>query len=369
LLKTQAYGFFFPAAAIYAAIAVPLAVYVMTTDAAWPPGLIGPGHAHEMLFGFALAVVAGYLLGPMPRRLLVLTFSLWLVARFAYLAAPSSPAAIILSPAFALLLAGLVVPKFLTAKKWRNQMISPLLLAICVLPAGHALAMYLSQPATGYSLLLTAIILFALLMAFMGGRVIAPAVAGEFYRHGENLDARVQPRLEAALIILLAGAAISLVLPYGHWAAGIATSGAGIVAAIRLARWRLWRCMSRPDLIGLGLGYAWLALGLLLLGKSLFTGAYPGTSLHVITIGALGSLSIGIMARIHLQRIKQDPSRAPLVTAAIALIAIATLSRWAAYLDHGVQVPLLWAAAAGWSIAYLLLSVQLLSGPHRIAVT
>jgi uncharacterized protein involved in response to NO len=314
-------------------------------------------------------VVAGYLLGPMPRRLLMMTFILWLAARLAQLATPSSPAAIILSPAFALLLAGLVAPKFLAAKKWRNRMITPLLLVICVLPAGYALAVHASRPETGYWLLQTAIILFALLMAFMGGRVIAPAVAGEFYRHGENLEARVQPRLEAALILLLAAGAILLALPHGHMAAGIAIGAAGAVAAVRLARWRLWRCMNRPDLIGLGLGYGWLALGLLLLGISIFTGTHPGASLHVITIGALGSLSIGIMARTHLQRMKLDPARAPLVTSAVALIAVAVLSRWAAYFDHGFHVPLLWVAAACWSLAYLLLFVQLMSGMRRIAVT
>lgn len=369
MLKTQAYGVFFPAAALYAAMAVPLAVYAMTSSEAWPPGLTGMGHAHEMLFGFALALVAGYLLGPMPRRLLISVFVIWLAARLAWIATPTSPAALVLSPAFALVLAALVAPKFLAAKKWRNRVISPLLVVICLLPAGYALASHFSQQLVSYSLLQAAIILFALLMAFMGGRVIAPAVAGEFYRQGEDLEARVQPRLEATLIILLVSAVAVLAFPHGQRIAGIALGCAGIVAAIRLIRWRLWHCLGRPDLIGLGVGYGWLALGLVLLGSSLFLDSRAGPALHVITIGALGSLSIGIMARTHLQRLKLDPSRAPLITSATVLIAAAAVTRWAAYLDTGQQIVLLWIAAACWSLAYLLLAIQLLSGPRRIAVT
>jgi uncharacterized protein involved in response to NO len=42
-----------------------------------------------------------------------------------------------------------------------------------------------------------AVVLFAMLMVFMGGRIIAPVVAGQFYRQGHKLDARVQPRIES----------------------------------------------------------------------------------------------------------------------------------------------------------------------------
>ena len=65
--RVNAQDAFFPLAAAHPAIVVPLAVSAMTGGPVSVPGLVGEGHAFEMFFGFALALVAGYLAGPMPR--------------------------------------------------------------------------------------------------------------------------------------------------------------------------------------------------------------------------------------------------------------------------------------------------------------
>ncbi|WP_339804863.1 hypothetical protein [uncultured Marinobacter sp.] len=51
----------FPAAALGAALAVPFSIYAVLSGSGWPPGLLGAGHGHELIFGFALALVAGAL--------------------------------------------------------------------------------------------------------------------------------------------------------------------------------------------------------------------------------------------------------------------------------------------------------------------
>lgn len=365
--KIHGSGIFFPAAALYAALAVPLSVYAMTTASAWPPGLIGPGHAHEMLFGFALALVAGYLLGPVSRQRLLLLFVIWLAARISYALAPASPVAVIASPLFALVLAACIVPKFRSAKKWRNRSVGPLLLALCVLPTVFAAKAYF--PGTGqYELLPAGIVLLALLMAFMGGRIIAPAAAGAFYRRDMNLANRVQPRLEASLIILLAVAATALLLPHGRYVAALGAGAAGVIAAVRLVRWHLWEIRDRSDLMGLAAGYGWLSLGLILMGGLLAAGRSVIPALHVITVGALGTLSICVMTRVHLQHSRRDPARAaPVVTYAIVLIAVATVARWTANLVPGLHAVLLSVAAAGWTLAYLLTAALLLKRERKTA--
>ena len=64
----MAHAWFFPAAALYATLLLPLSVAGLLGVLPMPPGLAQPlGHAHELLFGYALAVVAGYLLGPQPQ--------------------------------------------------------------------------------------------------------------------------------------------------------------------------------------------------------------------------------------------------------------------------------------------------------------
>jgi uncharacterized protein involved in response to NO len=356
--RTPAFTVFCPAAAIYAALIVPLSLLAL--QGLGPAALAGSaGHGYEMLFGFALAVVAGYLLGPLSRRTLALIFTLWLLARAAQLVLPWSAVSLALNGVFVLLLARQLVPRFLAAKKWRNQAISPLLAAICLGALAVAAAAFSGELPLQQTLLRESVLLFALLMLFMGGRVIAPAAAGEFDRRGELLEARVQPRLEGMLILMPAAALLLAPLPGGAWASGLLIAGSGAVAAIRLWRWRLWHCGARPDLICLGVGYGWLALGLVLLGASKVAGFPVSAALHVITVGALGTLSSGIMARVALQRSKRAPARAPALVVMAGLIGVAALARGGAVFAAELAFPLLWLAALAWSGAFVLLSVVL----------
>ncbi|MFE8072457.1 NnrS family protein [Marinobacteraceae bacterium S3BR75-40.1] len=361
--KLPAYRVFFPAAAAHAAVAVPVSVAGASGVLAIPAGLVGPGHAHEMLFGFALALVAGYTLGPeRPGRVWGL-FVLWLVARLAYTLAPQSVPGMLLSPVFALVLAWWVVPRFLVAKKWRNRMISPLILVLCLLPAvwlGLSLA---GRGMARADLLLVGIVLLALLMAFMGGRVLAPAVAGAFYKRGHELEARVQPTLEAGFIVALPLAALLLIFGPARPVAGGVLVLASVLIALRLVRWRLWQCTERPDLLGLGLGYAWLSLGLAALGVALIASVRAVPFLHLITVGALGSLSTGIMARLHNQRLYRRPPSTVMVALPLAMIAVATVARVSAGLYVSIFIPALWLAAVSWAVAYGVLFVFLLQRP------
>ncbi len=197
----HAFWLFFPAASLFAALTVPLSIYSVLSGTGWPPGLLGAGHGHELIFGFALALIAGYTLGPQPGRVLTLLFVLWILARVSWVLAPESIAAQLLSPAFALMLARYAVPRFQAAKKWRNRIAGPLILLLCLLSVVFWLAsntLAASAPAIldSRQVLTTAIVGLLLLMTFIGGRVIAPAVAGTLEKRGIPLEARVQPHVE-----------------------------------------------------------------------------------------------------------------------------------------------------------------------------
>ncbi len=204
-------------------------------------------------------------------------------------------------------------------------------------------------------------LLLALLMLFMGGRIIAPAVAGQFHKQGMDLEARVQPRIEGALIIAMGAAILLAPLPGAGLATAVALGAAGVLAAVRLLRWRLWELAGRPDLLCLGAGYGWLAIGLLLLAVAAAADSYRVAALHVITVGALGSLSIGIMARVRLQRNKADPAKSTEIVICTVLIGIAAATRLAAGLGIGDSAMLLWLAALSWALAFLLLARLLYS--------
>lgn len=352
---------FFPAATVYAIFVLPASVLSLLGMTNALPGLLAPaGHAQEMLFGFALAAVAGNQLGPMPAPRLASLFVLWAIARVAFLFAPLGWPSAASNAAFAVLLAAQVAPRLLrSAKKLRNLALPVVLLGICAGEIALQLAPRVGLAAAEYRVLLTTVLLFALLMLFMGGRLIAPAVAGQFYRQGGNLDARVQPRIEAALIVCMAIAVAASMSTRGASVAvsAVALLAAGLLAAARLLRWRLWMLRARPDLLCLAAGYAWLAAGLLALGTALATRGNPTVALHVITVGSIGTLTLNVMAMTWTLKARQDPSRSRLPVIGTLLIGAATVLRVLAGLGVADARPLLLIAALCWSGAFALLLV------------
>ncbi|MCL4802416.1 MAG: NnrS family protein [Burkholderiales bacterium] len=342
---------FYPADAAFAA---PASLGAMTglTDAL--PGLASPsGHAHEMLFGFALAVIAGNQLGALTGARLGALLALWAIARVAFLWSPFGAVASLADAAFAALLAVQIAPRMLgAAKKLRNLALPAVLVSICAAGIGYHVV---ARVAPGErAVLFGAVLLFALLLLFMGGRIIAPAAAGQFYRQGGSLEARVQPRIEAALIVAtaLAAAATLAGAPALGGAAGVA---AGLLAGARLWRWRLWALRGRPDIACLAAGYGWLAVGLALLGAALATGRRQTEALHVLAIGALGTLTLNVMAATWLRKARRDPARARLPVWGTLLLAAAAPVRAFAGLGVGDPLALLWIAALLWSAAFALL--------------
>lgn len=360
----HSFWLFFPAAALWAALAVPLSIHAVLSGSGWPPGLIGAGHGHELIFGFALALVAGYTLGPQPWRILAPLFLLWLIARVCWVIAPDNLASQLLSPAFALLLARYVVPRFQAAKKWRNKVAGPLILFLCLLSVVFWIIAYIPA-GTGLPLpdtrrvMVAAILGLLLLMTFMGGRIIAPAVAGTLEKGGIPLEARMQPRIEGALLVILPVAMILMFTPYADPVTGLLLVLSAILILIRTTRWKLWHCGSRPDLLILATGYLWLAIGASLTGVRLLQEADPLPALHVITIGALGTLSISVMLRLAWQKAKRVFPPAWQVLGIAGLILVAVLARLQAGVVPFAHPGALWLSALCWSAAYGLCAAQL----------
>jgi uncharacterized protein involved in response to NO len=348
---------FFPAAALYAALALPVSVLGMTGSVAVPRTLVVPaGHAHAMLLGFGLAVIAGYQLPRVPRARLLLLLAAWLAARAAQLVPPLANAGYVLDAGFALAVALHIAPRLArAAKKWRNQALPALLAAACAAGFAYALAALLAAPAPARDALLTAMVMaLAGLMLFMGGRILAPAIAGEFYRQGDSLAARVQPRIEASLIAASAVAIVAALLG-PDLLLRAACGAAAVLAPVRLLRWQPWRCARRHDLLRLCAGYAWLALGL-----AGVAGTAPGgvriAALHLITVGALGTHTLNVMANVTAARSRALPRRDDVLDAGTLLVAAAAALRLAAAFAPARAALLLDLAAGCWSAAFAALA-------------
>ena len=355
--KKAASQYLFPLAAAYAAFIMPWSTLALLLGVPAPIGLYSVfGHAHELLIGYGMLVVTGYLLGPLAGRNVLLFIAVWLLARLGFLFFPGS----FLAWGGALAVAGLtatwIVPRFArSAKKWRNKTIAPLVITLCVLLAFAAQSSW-----QGQTIVLELLLGLALLMFFMGGRIIAPAVAGHLLRQQRKLQARVQPKIEGVVLILLFVALALYPLPtaLSERLAGGLVLASGLLTALRLARWQLWHCTKRADLLLLAAGYAWLAIGLCLLGCGLlFKPALLSAGVHAITVGALGTLTLTVMARTQLMQRYRDPNARPLSHVAGVLINCAALLRVIpAVLGQQSSVWLL-AAALLWSLSFILLLV------------
>jgi uncharacterized protein involved in response to NO len=266
------------------------------------PYLSGPlWHAHEMLFGFALAVVVGFLFTagrnwtdqptPTGRSLAALAL-LWVAGRVLVLT-PFGWTAALVDGAFAPAAAIALAIPFHAARNRRNYFFVGLL----ILLGAANLAMHLSQlsvldlPALGSLQVALDAMLF--IMAVMAGRVVPM-----FTNNGvPGAGAQREPRVErVALGAVLALLAVDM-LPVPPLAlAAVALLGAA-AHALRWALWRPWKTLRTPLVWVLHAAYAWIPLHLALRACTTLGWTSPSLATHALTAGALGGLVIGMMTR------------------------------------------------------------------------
>ena len=351
-----AHTYWFPLAALYSALTLPLSVGGQLGWFTVPAGLqYAWGHGHEMIFGFALVVIAGYLAGPQPKPYIFTVMGLWLVARLSFWFAPTSMITAIINVAFVGTLVWKLAPIFLrTAKKWRNKSAGFVLVGLGISALGFHLAMQSNQPDDWrLRLLLEAVLLLSILMSYMGGRIIAPALAGHFQSQNRFLKDRVQPRFEGSILILLFSVLVLNLLTF-TWIKSVMAALlllSAILCVVRVLRWRPWWSYGRADLLAMLLGYSWIIVGWVGIALSLITASFPITkALHAITIGALGTLTFTVMSRTRSHRVLRDTNAKPFVFILALLITAATLLRLnPTWLGYSQSILL---AACCWSFAF-----------------
>ncbi len=365
---------FFLFAGIYATI-------VMSWWAAWlafgagnslvPAALPAPmWHGHELLFGFAVAVIAGFLLTAvpswsgtpiLPRPRLVALVAVWLAGRAAVWLGGALPAILVAAVdiAFPLVLAVLVAGPIFTRSARRNAVFVVVLLVLAAANAMvHLEAMAVTGATAGPGLLLAADAIVVLIV-ILGGRVIPAFTGAALRRRDGEAGLRTSPALDVlAILSVVAVLAIDLALP-GTEASGIAALIAAALQAARLAGWRGLACLDEPILWVLHLGYLWIVAGLLLKGLAdIGWGADPTAALHALTAGAIGTMTMGVMSRAALGHTGRALEVSSATTAGYVLVSLGALARIVGPLalpDHyGAAMT---AAALLWAGGFALFSV------------
>ena len=326
------------------------------------PYLAGPmWHAHEMLFGFALAVIVGFLFTagrnwsgrPTPTGVpLMALATLWVAGRVLVLT-PFGWAAAIVNVAFPLAAAiGLAIP-FIVARNQRNYFFVALLLLMAAAVLGVHLAQLGVTQLPGWIGIQVALDVVLFIMAVMAGRVVpmfTNAIAGA--------SATKRPWLEKAVL----GSTLAVLLADVLQLQGAALVAiAGLCAAAHLARWTLWqpwKTLRTPLVWVLHVAYVWIPVHLLLRGLAELGMVSSSAAVHALTAGAIGGLIIGMMTRTALghtgRRLVASRSDVMcyLLVLAAALIRVFVPLLMPAQLVHAVLI-----SAALWSAGFALYAV------------
>jgi uncharacterized protein involved in response to NO len=356
---------FFLGSAIWAAIGVPLWLWAYTGGLVVPTAL-SPfvWHAHEMIFGFAAATVAGFLLTAIPNwtgRMplqggpLAALVALWAIGRAVVLlsAQIGAPAAAIADLSFPAAFLAVVAREIIAGRNWRNL---PMLGALSLLLIGnllvHVEALGIADTAQLGNRL--GLVTLLLLISLVGGRIIPSFTRNWLTKTRPNVPPPVpESRFDVAMLAVIAVALLSWALvpdaPATSWAVAIG----GLAVALRLSRWRGQHTGAEPLLLILHIGYGWLALGLVLLGVNGLTDMLPATAaLHALTVGAIGTMTLAVMTRATLGHTSRPLSAGPATRMIYGLVTIAAILRVLSPFT-GVRMELaLWIAGAAWSGAF-----------------
>jgi uncharacterized protein involved in response to NO len=360
---------FYLLAAAFAAIAIPLWVATYLGWFASLPKVTISWHMHEMVFGFVIAVVIGFIFTAgrnwtglwTPRRShLAALAGLWLAGRAAMLFAPP-------------LLAALVDLAFLPFAAWpiyrvlqrsgnkRNMFLVGLLGLLTLFNAlFHTtqlgwLTLSPVQPVQG------AILAVVMIVTVIGGRVIPGFTANGV----PGTKPSVLPKLDKIVFSVVGAASLAWILALPSWIVAPLALAAGCLQLQRLSGWQTLRTLRNPLVWILHLSYAWIPLGFLLLGLTTWHIVPTGAAFHALAVGAISGAIVGMITRTALGHTGRPLKAGHTELAMYVLIQVGALARLCASIGPaGVRETTLVIAAACWTSAFLLYLV--VYGPYLV---
>lgn len=282
---------------------------------AWPPAWL---HAHEMIFGFAIAVVSGFLLTAVPGWTqsyrvhgtpLLLLVILWGLGRIAMLSNAFLPLPLVA------LIDLLYLPVFFYVTgypilKAGNQRNFGFPVLIFLLWIGNLISHLLflgfpiGSPRLGFVLAVDCILI---LIAVVGGRVVPAFTRNSFRMAGLPYEVKNMPKTaQAAVAAMLLTFFLELILitPLGglnktlEMIVGASALLTAILLVARAHGWQVQHVLGNPIVLILHIGQGWLVIGFLAMALSYLTHAIPASiALHAFTAGAIGTMTLAFMTR------------------------------------------------------------------------
>lgn len=365
-----AYGFrpFFLLAGVYALVPA-AALYWALVAGQWPAGAppLFSWHGHEMLFGFAGAAIAGFLLTAAPTWTgtravsglpLIGLVSLWLAGRVVSSpwVSPDAVYAQLLGAAFFPVLAMTVAIPILRTRNFRNL---PFIVLLAILFLGelawHARFLGWLGEHTFDGLRLT-INTIALMIVIVGGRITPAFTRNALIGMGRTVSIANRPAVDRATIASVAIVLAGDVLAADTILTGLLAAVAALLVLFRLSGWGGLQALDIPLLWVLHAGFCWLAIALALKAAWLLGGfAWAGQWMHAFTAGAFGTMILGVMTRVALGHTGRPLAVPWTITAAYVLVSVAAITRiFGPWLAPQYYTQVLAVSITAWTAAFVI---------------
>jgi uncharacterized protein involved in response to NO len=359
------YGFrpFFLFGAVYAGLAVlawmPVFTGTLELMTAFAPR---DWHVHEMLYGYVPAIVAGFLLTAIPnwtgrlplqgRPLAVLVLA-WLAGRAAVnlSALTGWAAAAAIDASFLVLVAAAAAREIAAGRNWRNLKVVVL---VSLLAAGN-IAFHLEAHFAGTAEYATraGLAVVIMLITLIGGRIVPSFTRNWLVRENPGRLPAPFGRFDIGVVAVSAATlALWVALPLAT-VTGIGLVFAGLLNMVRLARWAGDRTLRDRLVLVLHVAYAFVPLGLLLLGCAVFGHVPEAAGIHAFGGGAIGTMTLAVMTRASLGHTGRALVASAATQTIYAAVVAAALLRIAAALLPEIAITLLSLSAAAWAVAFV----------------
>jgi uncharacterized protein involved in response to NO len=341
------YGFrpFFLAGGAYALVMIPWWMYRFAHGGASFGGLPPMyWHAHEMIYGFVMAAIAGFLLTAVPSWTgergfagppLIVAVTLWLAGRVVMSLAGDMPFWLLAAAELALVpwLIGLLAPPILRTRN-RNLPLLAVLLVLWLIDAAFIASLWRVDAALAGGSARLAIDFVLILITVIGGRIVPAFTANALRRRGGEPNLVTRTWLEYVVIGLMVAIALVDVFAPNGIASGVLAALAALAHAGRMSGWHSFRTGGEPILWIMHVAYAWLPLGLALKACALLgDAAWASKWLHALATGAMATMILAVMTRTALGHTGR-----PLVVARAIAVAYLLLTCTALLRTFGVAL-------------------------------
>ncbi len=331
-------------------------------------------HAHEIIFGFATAILTGFLFTavrnwtglPTPTgwKLAGLA-AIWLLARILIFTGPSVLASLIDLAFLPLMALGIGVPIWKSGNR-RNFIIVALVLVLFLFNLNfHTQAWELVDFGPDTTLV-AGLNVFGLLITIVGGRVMPMFINNAVQGADAGRIKFVETGTVTGMAIVLIAEIIRASFPSSIETTVFENLYAGFLILLtilqftRLVMWKPHKTLHNPMLWILPLSYFWLTTSLAFKAISLvWPQVDPIIATHLLGIGAIGGMMLGMMTRSALGHAGYAIKAGPVETACFLFIQLAVVMRIASmFVPPEIYMPTLLVASLAWSLAFGLFSIR-----------